>query len=101
MKNVNLTGLFLALVASCDVTGFELSCLRKIDSLEPSDAQINFFYTGKKEINVDEIKEEIVKYITSETKQISVALRNEKISVYIEFMNSDFNDEYAYTYTKA
>lgn len=96
MKNVNLTGLYLGLIELCDVVGFDLSSVRKIESLEPSDAQISFYYTGNKEINLDKIKEEVAKHIVGETKQISVRLRNDKFSVYIEFMNSDWSDTYAY-----
>lgn len=98
MKNVNLTGLYLALVASCDVTGFELSGLRKIDSVEPTDALITFYPKDVNKVDISDVNKILKENITGEVMSMQAIIDNQNnISIYIEFDNSDFNDEYAYT----
>lgn len=92
MKNVNLTGLFLAMSAEFGVAGFELACITPVGK-EPIDALIHFkdgligvFDLGK--------AEEIVKAnLTGDVKQFNVSLMSGEIEVYIEFTNSTFIDE--------
>jgi hypothetical protein len=97
MKNVNLTGLYLALIANCDVTGFELSSVRKLASVEPSDVLIDFEPRDAAKVNIAEVEKIVKENITGDVKQVVVNLNDKKkIHVYIEFVNSDWNDNYAY-----
>ena len=97
MKNVNLTGLYLALIANCDVTGFELSSLRKNDSVEPTDALITFYPKDSNKVNISEVNKILKENVTGDVLSMDAKFNNQNnISIHIEFNNSDFNDEYAY-----
>lgn len=97
MKNVNLTGLYMALILKCDIRGFELSGLRKIDNPEPYDMTLDFVPMDITSVNIDEVKNIVVSNIDGEVKQVSVSIiEDSKVHIYVEFMNSDWNDDYAY-----
>ena len=85
MKNLNLTGLYLALIAKYDVSGFNLSSIRKIGSNEPVDASIDFFDNDLVEIDLELVKTLVEANIEGEVKQVAVRLKDSYIHVYIEF----------------
>ncbi len=95
MKNLNLTDLFLAMVAKFGVSGFELSSIIPKNA-EPIDAHIRFKDATVIEEDITEINEIIYEYITGEVKQVVVKLNDgtdyKEIIVYIEFINSEFLD---------
>lgn len=99
MKNVNLTGLFLALVAKYGVTSFKVNSIINNKTNEPVDAIITF-YNGKLDtLNLNEA-EEIVKVNVGEVKQFTVKKHKNNIRVYVEFIGNDdyWNDDWAYKY---
>ena len=84
MKNVNLTGLYLSLVAEFGVTSFELSSIVPTTTNEPIDAMIDFNSTSN-EFDVDRIQSIVNKNIAVEVKQATVKTKENVIHVYIEF----------------
>lgn len=96
MKNVNLTGLYLDLIVECDIRGFKLGGLRKIGSVEPHDMDLVFGVKDVDTVNLDKIKEIAENNITGEYKTMHVSKSSDTISIYVEFMNSDWDDSYAY-----
>ena len=87
MKNVNLTGLYMALIAKCGVMGFELSSVRRVVDLEPSDVMLDFYANGEIKANPDEIKAILDANITGEVKQATVKLTEFGVHIYIEFIH--------------
>lgn len=83
MKNVNLTGLYLALVSEFGVTSFELSSIVPTTN-EPIDAMIDF-NSKLDEFDVDRIQSIVTENITGEVKQATVKTKGNVIHVYIEF----------------
>jgi len=84
MKNVNLTGLYLALVSEFGVTSFELSSIVPTTTNEPIDAMIDF-NSKLDEFDVDRIQSIVTENITGEVKQATVKTKENVIHVYIEF----------------
>jgi hypothetical protein len=84
MKNVNLTGLYLALVSEFGVTSFELSSIVPTTTNEPIDAMIDF-NSKLDEFDVDRIQSIVTENITGEVKQATVKTKGNVIHVYIEF----------------
>lgn len=96
MKNLNLTGLYLALIKSCDVTNFRVSCLRKFNSDEPSDAFMIFDTKGDEEIDLKKVGVDLADNISGDIKTTNIEIRHNRLYVYVEFLSSDMNDNYAY-----
>lgn len=92
MKNVNLTGLFLAMVAEFGATGFALSSIVPDGGSEPIDALIVFEDTNIHDEDLAKVNEIIYENITGEVLQAVVKLKDNKLEVYIEFTNSEFLD---------
>jgi len=94
MKNVNLTGLYLALVAKFGVTGFELTSIvpQNTETKEPIDAMIDFYGGNVVAFDLSEIGRILNENITGEIKQATASLKSDKIHIYIEFTNSEFKD---------
>ena len=87
----------MALIAKCNVGGFNLSSVRKIKSVEPEDAVIVFDCRSEITSTIDEIKAILEANISGEIRLSRVTLPNPyEIHIYIEFMNNTFNDDYAY-----
>lgn len=91
MKNVNLTGIFLSLAATFGVTGFELSCIKPVDT-EPIDALIKFKNGNFGYVDLEaaadkcEAVENIVKEnITGNLPKISTSIKNGELELYLEF----------------
>lgn len=93
MKNVNLTGLFLALASQFAVKSFEVSCITP-NGGEPIDA-LMYFKEGIVEVNDIPKILAIVKENTGEVKETGVKLTDKGIEIYIEFIGSTFIDELA------
>jgi hypothetical protein len=85
MKNVNLTGLFLYLVAEFGVTSFELSSIVPTTTNEPIDAMIDFNSRLDIEFDVERIQSIVNENITGDIKQATVKTKENVIHVYIEF----------------
>ncbi len=85
MKNVNLTGLYLSLVAEFGVTSFELSSIVPTTTNEPIDAMIDFNSRLDIEFDVERIQSIVNENITSDVKQATVKTKENVIHVYIEF----------------
>lgn len=85
MKNLNLTNLYLDLVKHYDVTGFDLSSLRKINDTEVMD--VLMFFSPKNILIVDlQVVREIVNNnIAGFVKNIGVDIKESKIEIFIEF----------------
>jgi hypothetical protein len=87
MKNVNLTGLYLAMVAKFGVTGFELSSLVP-QSGEPIDMLITF--NGGDIENLDkftvlfDVDEIIRQNMTGDLQTIRTKINEGKIQIYLE-----------------
>ncbi len=88
MKNVNLIGLFLALVTNFGVTGFSLNSLIP-EGKEPIDASIDFVSGNVGVFDLGKIDELLKENITGEVKQAVVSLKEGKIHIYIEFLGGD------------
>lgn len=84
MKNVNLTGLYLALVSEFGVIGFTLSSIVP-NTNEPIDAAIDF--TSKdEEIEFDVVRiQELVNQNVTDVKQTRIKTSENILHVYIEF----------------
>ena len=93
MKNVNLTGLFLAMVAKFGVNSFELYSIVPYNG-EPIDALITFKGSNATLADIDMINEIVDENITGEVKQSKVTITIVNIQVYIEFEHK-FIDELA------
>jgi len=91
MKNVNLTGIFLAMIAQFGVSGFELSSIIPIDK-EPIDALIKFKDATVNEEDIASINEIIYANVIGEVRQVEAKLKDGTIEIYIEFTNSEFLD---------
>ena len=85
MKNVNLTGLYLSLVAEFGVTRFELSSIVPTTTNEPIDAMIDFNSRLDIEFDVERIQSIVNENITGDIKQATVKTKENVIHVYIEF----------------
>lgn len=87
MKNVNLTGLFLAMVAKFDVSGFELTSIipQNTEVKEPIDVMIDFTCNDITLLDINEINKIINENIAGEVKQTSVKIKGNIIHVYVEF----------------
>lgn len=99
MKNVNLTGIFLAMVESFGVNSFNLTSIVP-EGGEPIDALITFdggdfnWFDLEDAANKCEAVENIVKAnLTGEVLQIRTSIKNSKLELYIEFENSKFLDD--------
>jgi len=84
MKNVNLTGLYLSLVAEFGVTSFELSSIVPTTTNEPIDAMIDF-NSNLEVFDIDRIQSIVNENIAVEVKQATVKIKESVIHVYIEF----------------
>ena len=84
MKNVNLTGLYLSLVAEFGVTSFELSSIVPTTTNEPIDAMIDF-NSNLEVFDIDRIQTIVNENIAVEVKQATVKVKENVIHVYIEF----------------
>jgi len=85
MKNVNLTGLYLSLVAEFGVTSFELSSIVPTTTNEPIDAMIDFNSRLDIEFDVERIQSIVNENITGDVKHATVKTKENVIHVYIEF----------------
>ena len=86
MKNVNLTGLYLSLVAEFGVTSFELSSIVPTTTNEPIDAAIDFNSRFEEvEFDVERIQSIVNENITGDVKQATAKTKENVIHVYIEF----------------
>lgn len=85
MKNVNLTGLYLSLVAEFGVTSFELSSIVPTTTNEPIDAAIDFNSRLEVEFDLERIQSIVNENITGDVKQATVKAKENVIHVYIEF----------------
>ena len=83
MKNVNLTGLYLSLVAEFGVTSFELSSIIPTTN-EPIDAMIDF-NSRLDEFDIERLQTIVNDNITGDVKQATVKTIENVIHVYIEF----------------
>jgi hypothetical protein len=87
MKNVNLTGLYMAMVAKFGVTGFELSSLVPQGG-EPIDMLITF--NGGDIENLDNLKvlfdvDEITRQnVTGDLQTINFKINEGRIQIYLE-----------------
>ena len=84
MKNVNLTGLYLSLVAEFGVTSFELSSIIPTTTNEPIDAMIDF-NSRLDEFDIERLQTIVNDNITGNVKQATVKTIENVIHVYIEF----------------
>jgi len=89
MENVNLTKLYLGLIEKCNVTGFELSSIRKVDSIKPVDAKINFKVVDIQSVDLEMARSVLAYCITGEVKQSTIKLKDDSIEIYIEFIGHD------------
>lgn len=91
MKNVNLSGIFLAMVADFGARGFELSSIVP-EGGEPIDALVQF--KGADVSKFDEAKANTIltENITGNVLQAVAKVKNDVIEVYIEFENSQYLD---------
>ena len=96
MKNVNLTGLYLALIAKYNVNGFSLHSIVKIGETEPIDAIIDFTCPDVSIVSLDDVKLILDNNITGEVLQATPRILDDKIHIYIEFLGDHWNDDYAY-----
>lgn len=85
MKNVNLTGLYLSLVAEFGITSFELSSIVPTTTNEPIDAMIDFNSHLDNEFDIERIQSIVNENITGDVKQATVKTKENVIHVYIEF----------------
>lgn len=85
MKNVNLTGLYLSLVAEFGVTSFELSSIVPTTTNEPIDAMIDFNSRLDIEFDAERIQSIVNENITGDVKQATIKTKENVIHVYIEF----------------
>jgi hypothetical protein len=86
MKNVNLTGLYLALVSDFGVTSFELSSIVPTTTNEPIDAMIDFNSRLEEvEFDIDTLQSIVNQNIVGDVKQATVKTKENVIHVYIEF----------------
>lgn len=92
MKNVNLTGIFLAMVAEFGVNHMQLDSIVPVGGDEPIDALISF--KGCDMATFDQHKADTIlsDNITGKVLQAVVKAKDDSIEVYIEFENSDFID---------
>lgn len=96
MKNVNLTQIYLDLIARCNVTGFTLSSIRKTNSVEPIDAVMDFDCVDINAVNIEDVKEIVNTNISGLVRKYDAKINDNKIHVYIEFIGGDYNDDWAY-----
>ena len=98
MKNVNLTGLFLALASQFDCAGFNCNSLIPTGG-EPIDMMLIFNVDKNtfKQEDIAKVNEIVYENITGEVKQVNTQFDNEKtngnLTIYVEFNNSTFIDE--------
>jgi hypothetical protein len=86
MKNVNLTGLYLSLVAEFGVTSFELSSIVPTTTNEPIDAMIDFnSRLDNVDFDVEKLQSIVNDNIIGDVKQATVKIQENVIHVYIEF----------------
>lgn len=86
MENVNLTGLYLALVTDFGVTSFELSSIVPTTTNKPIDIMIDFNSRFEDvEFDVEKISKIVNDNISGEVKQSIVKTKESVIHVYIEF----------------
>jgi len=85
MKNVNLTGLYLSLVAEFGVTSFDLSSITPTTTNEPIDAMIDFNSRLDIEFDIERLQTILNDNITGDVKQATVKTKENVINVYIEF----------------
>lgn len=97
MKNVNITGIFLAMIAKFGVSTFEVSSIIPKGGAEPIDVMLSF-----KNINItlentaSEINEIVYENITGEVKSVSTTMNHGVLHIYIELKEMVINDDYAY-----
>ena len=92
MKNVNLTGLYLALMAKYGVQYFELSSIKKIGSTEPVDVMIHFNCKDTDLITLDDVNAILADNIKGEFKQAVAGVKDSQIQIYIEFLVYEFDN---------
>jgi hypothetical protein len=86
MKNVNLTGLYLSLVAEFGVTSFELSSIVPTTTNEPIDAMIDFnSRLDNVDFDIEKLQSIVNDNIIGDVKQATVKIQENVIHVYIEF----------------
>lgn len=89
MKNVNLTSLYLNLLAKFNISTFNCSSIKKTGETEPNDIMIRCHIIDEAPINIDEVKTILDSNITGEVKQATATLVDDKIQIYIEFLGND------------
>lgn len=92
MKNVNLTGLFLAMVAKFSVNSFDLHSVVP-EGGEPIDALITFKGGNVGVFDLGKVLELVKENLTDAIKESGVKIKEGNVQVYIEFANSTFIDE--------
>lgn len=83
MKNINLTGLYLAMVAKFGVTGFELSSLVPQGG-EPIDMLITFNGGSIGEFDLSKIEEFVIENQTGELQTIRTKIIDGRVQIYLE-----------------
>ena len=97
MKNVNLTGLFLAMNENFNCAGFNCNSLIP-DGREPIDMMLVFNVNKNtfKNEDIAKVNKIVYEHITGEVKQVNIQFDDDKtngnLTIYIEFMNSEFID---------
>jgi hypothetical protein len=97
LGNVNITQIYQSLIELCDVNGFDASTLRKINDPNPTDLRLVFYPRNPISIPIEHVAITVDRFISGKVKQLKVYLDAEKnIVVYIEFMNSSYDDDSLY-----
>ena len=87
-ENININQIYMSLIKLCDVNGFDVSTLRKINSLDPEDLFMTFYPRPPITVPLETIKSTVSEFIAGEVNQVNVSLNTKKnLVVYIEFTN--------------
>ena len=90
LENVNITQIYKSLIELCDVSGFEVSSIRKINDPIPVDLRMVFYPNKLIKVPTATISATVNKFINGRIQHINVYLDTEKnIVVYLQFTNCD------------
>lgn len=93
MKNVKLSGIFLAMVAEFGTRGFEVTSIVPDYSIEPIDALITFKGCDMTTFNLSKANDIVKENIDMrDVLQVLVNAKQDSIEVYLEFIGSRFLD---------
>jgi len=93
MKNVNLSLIFLGMVADFGARGMEVSSIVPDGGIEPIDALISFKGCDMSTFDQHKADTIIADNITGNVLQAVVKPKEDSIELYIEFENSKFLDD--------